>query len=676
MTYFTGAVKSKWDKRNYKWSEVGFGSAPFDWDAGFLLDILNTKDQQESYSCFHGKTQIVMEDFSTRDISKITVGEYVISHLSKPQRVIKIMQKKWQGTSKKIYLRGEYQPIECTLEHPILGHKRQDRNKKDPYNVVNVEFYNNKQPRFIEAKNFEEGDWVAFPFNRINKDLTIYTFEKDPDFLWLLGLYMAEGCTNKYGITLSLHKDEYEWYERIKVIMDKYGTNTSVYFKKDDLGMTVNVFGRKWVKIFSELGGNYCESKRLATRLLYLDPKLQMHILKGVSDGDGHARRNTITIKSTSIELLRQMRLILLRNKVYSSICKEKKYNNKKQAFTLEYSLTSKTRYSFVGDQYIFVQIKNIIHCSNYRGGFVYNLEVENDNTYQVNGLAVHNCGGQAMSYYGEVLNKVFDSVAEERSAKFIYSQCYYPTGGAIIDDLCKVAKDKGWGEEVLTPSNDKGVVTEEFMRRKEDITEDAFKKALNDRALAYTWVSNSQIDTIAQAAQLNHGAIVGITGSNNGTWLSKFPSPDNKRDVWNHWLFVRGAKKIDGVKYIIVQNSWGDACGENGTQYLSEEFFTTGKCFACVTLVYAKPVVPTNHVFNFDMYYKTSGNEVKMLQDKLKLLGFMSKTVPSSGYYGDITKQAIKDFQAYWHVASPLVLWWNGGKYVGKSTRVALNKL
>jgi hypothetical protein len=51
-----GGVKDRIDLRDYQWKEVGFGSAPFDWDKGFdieseLLQKIPVKDQNGSFSC-------------------------------------------------------------------------------------------------------------------------------------------------------------------------------------------------------------------------------------------------------------------------------------------------------------------------------------------------------------------------------------------------------------------------------------------------------------------------------------------------------------------------------------------------------------------------------------------------------------------------------------------------
>jgi len=183
-------------------------------------------------------------------------------------------------------------------------------------------------------------------------------------------------------------------------------------------------------------------------------------------------------------------------------------------------------------------------------------------------------CGGQAFAYYGEVLSTIFDRKFDEKSAKFFYSQCYVPSGGSSGRDLCKIATKQGWADERLLPSYENGNPPQEaFMRRSQDITQEVRDNASKDKALYYADVY-TDIDSIASAIQSNYGCVIGITGTNNGTWQSAYPIiPQSKASVWRHWVYAGKVKKINGKKYIGIHNSWGNI-GENGWQWLGEEFF------------------------------------------------------------------------------------------------------
>lgn len=82
-------------------------------------------------------------------------------------------------------------------------------------------------------------------------------------------------------------------------------------------------------------------------------------------------------------------------------------------------------------------------------------------------------------------------------------------------------------------------------------------------------------------------------------------------------------------------------------------------------------------HIFNIDINYGDVSDEVKALQDALIRNGFMFPVASADyGTYGPRTAAAVKLVQSYFKVASAVVLWWNGGKYIGPATRTALNAL
>jgi hypothetical protein len=184
-------------------------------------------------------------------------------------------------------------------------------------------------------------------------------------------------------------------------------------------------------------------------------------------------------------------------------------------------------------------------------------------------------CGGQALSTYMGVLEYIADKTFEERSARFIYSQAFSEPWGSNMRPLMDVVTKQGAARESMFKSYDLGTPpTEQFMQNKTDITSEIQLDAVTSQTKSYATV-NANIDEIAIAIQNNYGCILGLSGENNGTWLSAFPKPPNSPE-WGHWIFAGKAKMINGKKHIGILNSWGDHVGEGGWQWISEDYFTT----------------------------------------------------------------------------------------------------
>ena len=178
-------------------------------------------------------------------------------------------------------------------------------------------------------------------------------------------------------------------------------------------------------------------------------------------------------------------------------------------------------------------------------------------------------CGGQSGAYLNQRLLGVAD-----QSAKSIYSLVYVRDGGSAMRDVLKTICKRGVNLEKDVPSTP---TTEAFLRNIGWIT-----PALNDDAgirkgLSYAFIT-PKIDSVASAVRDTGGAIILIRGENNGSWLSAFPKPPKTSSYeWAHFVFVGGAKLIDGKKYIRVHNSWGNDTGEKGWQWIGEDYFNSG---------------------------------------------------------------------------------------------------
>lgn len=263
-------------------------------------------------------------------------------------------------------------------------------------------------------------------------------------------------------------------------------------------------------------------------------------------------------------------------------------------------------------------------------------------------------CGGQAWSTYGEVWDKIIDNEVSEKSAKFVYAQTFVKGGGSAGRTNCDLVINKGWAPEALCLSYFNGMPgSEAFYESPQDITPIARTEALKDRAFAYANVS-ADIDTIAQAIRDNYGCILGVSGTNNGTWRTDNPQPPTTfTGAWQHWLYAGKARMHNGKKQIGILNSWGIETGDKGWQWLDEEYFTRRVMnLPCIwstwtIVVKTEPtLVAFAHHFAHFLKYGANDPEVKNLQRALQLEGCFPMNVNTTTYFGQITLNAVKLFQ------------------------------
>lgn len=195
-------------------------------------------------------------------------------------------------------------------------------------------------------------------------------------------------------------------------------------------------------------------------------------------------------------------------------------------------------------------------------------------------------CGGQAWATYGEVLEAIATGNYEPRSARWIYSHTHVPSSGSAGRVNCDFVIKNGFALETDATSYENGKPpSEAFMRRIPRLSKKGVEVAQVSRALSYLNVGLS-IEAVAQAIQTHNGVILAVTGQDNGTWRSAFPKPPTKGE-WNHWVYAGKVKTIKGKKYIGVLNSWGKRTGENGWQWLGEDYFKSGYIYESWTLAW-----------------------------------------------------------------------------------------
>lgn len=285
-------------------------------------------------------------------------------------------------------------------------------------------------------------------------------------------------------------------------------------------------------------------------------------------------------------------------------------------------------------------------------------------------------CGGQAESYYASILEAMFTGTFEEYSAKYIYAQTAAPGGGTFGRDLSDLYVNQGVAlEAMLTSYEDGKAPSEAFITRTIDITDSIRANAKKNRALIYASVK-SDIDLMAAALRDNYGLVIGIEGQDNGTWRSLYPKVREYRQ-WGHWLYVGKAKLIKGKKYLGVKNSWGDAVGDDGWQWISEDHFKAYAIWMGWTHVFNEKSVNEayTHTFKKELDYGDCNLEVLALQKALQRLGYFPAAVVPTKYFGRITERAVQKFQCDRKIVCGGIAVKTGYGRLGPKTIAQLNK-
>jgi len=195
-------------------------------------------------------------------------------------------------------------------------------------------------------------------------------------------------------------------------------------------------------------------------------------------------------------------------------------------------------------------------------------------------------CGGQAGSYWIELVDKAMAGNDIQFSAKSIYSPIAYPQGGTTVQALQNQVANHGANFESDVPSYYvTGGTDEYFMTLKNWRTPSLTYKALRDAGRVAINVP-IDMESIAQAIRDYGGVILEIAGYNNGTWLSPIPNSPIKGQtpLWYHFICGTSAGYYSGQKVIVIANSWGNTVGSGGFQYLTEDYINSGYVIDCFT--------------------------------------------------------------------------------------------
>lgn len=382
---------------------------PLGWDYPAYIDgrpyLLPSDDQGQTSRCFPGKSLVLMENLQWRNISDIRPQERVIGADGAPHTVTHISQRPWQGNIHCVSLIGADAPLRATAEHPVLIIAPGKRERAKPAQELRL-------PEWKPISEVTRGCYVAtIGTNCRTMDSEHFGFETDPEFLWAVGLYLAEGVCGKNAqhtaITFCLCTDEDAFVQRLICLADRYGWKHNTSRDAQHHSQKVCISSSVWHAWLSENCGHYSHGKRLSDRVMLWPACKLGHIFTGWMDGDGHRRGNRAVGTTVSAVLARQLKLVALKCGIPAGLRARKPRTGRQQAWDvsccIDQAAPTIRGFWHEGLYYTKVISTNIEHA--YTGSYVYNLTVAGVQSYVVDYSVVHNCAAYATSGIQEAMN-------------------------------------------------------------------------------------------------------------------------------------------------------------------------------------------------------------------------------------------------------------------------------
>jgi len=259
--------------------------------------------------------------------------------------------------------------------------------------------------------------------------------EVDEKLAFIIGYYLAEGSiNNSHTINFAAHKSERVCHDFIASVFEEYGIKKK-YTAERGNGIQTS-FGSKPLMMFFRQFGSH-KDKKIPEWVYYLPNRQVRALLAGYFFGDGNFTEGKARVSTISPHLAFGVYLLMIKAGYRPNIRKNLRkgrwigISGKIKSDSFSISLSSYDTQRFLDDIFEFDLVTEIYKAKkvslpklykqdqthkhmfeetmgistkfyeeNY-DGYVYNLEVADDNSYVVNGYIVHNCDALAYAIDG-----------------------------------------------------------------------------------------------------------------------------------------------------------------------------------------------------------------------------------------------------------------------------------
>lgn len=360
----------------------------------------------QEYECFP-EGQNVMTIDGVKDIKDIKVNDLVYTHSGRFRKVLEKYERNYDGDLIKIKSYGNYEDLICTPNHPIRIYQR-----------------HTQKYQWMKAEHIKEKYRVCYPKKVLTKTSII-----NINLVKLLAWYVCEGSCFKNGVNISL--GNMSEVNQVVDLCNKLSIDCHIMNK--ETAINVNIYDTSYVDFFKNHCGLNSSTKKIPFTLISCHEKeFYNEMIKG--DGcesfDEKSGYSKHAFTTTSKTLAYQMQIlanslgygsgISFRKGGKSTI--EGRVVNCAESYCVQIGSVSVREESTKlsrAKYCIAASVRNVEKIQF--SGKVYNMKVQYDESYTVNGRAVHNCSfdrGIDGAFYAKLVTKMYN---EERIIPISY---------------------------------------------------------------------------------------------------------------------------------------------------------------------------------------------------------------------------------------------------------------
>ena len=292
---------------------------------GFVDIMEATANSIDREELVYVKQDKVIKHIKVKELDKLIQSQKVVGHsLEVPTyengsaiwKSAKLWKHPYKGKMYKIITNNGKDFVRTTANHSImiweneqLISKRADELKKGDMCLTLGKFDDNKKN---QALNYYD----TLGSNQSKKVRNKRQVTVDEEFAYLMGWYMAEGCTTKYSINIGNTKPQH--VDELKRIADKsLNKKTYIYTKEYEYDSRLTyhelrINSKGLSEVFNGIFNKYAKYKKIPTVIFNSPKSVQAKFLEGYLLGDGHFIKRDHTWNCTTASEEMSMNLMLL----------------------------------------------------------------------------------------------------------------------------------------------------------------------------------------------------------------------------------------------------------------------------------------------------------------------------------------------------------------------------